>query len=66
MTVVTAIATGMDGPFWEVDLRTLQVTQLYDLVKELKIPSDQGEQPHFKATHAIAGKVRGFFGCCSF
>lgn len=48
---------GMDGPLWEVDLTTLQATQLFDLVAELDIPINQGEQPHFKAAHAIAGKL---------
>ena len=48
----------MDGPFWEVDVNTLEVTKLYDLVTELDIDSAAGEQPHFKASHSVAGKVR--------
>merc|ERR1712232_935555 len=32
-----------------------EVTKLADLVVELDIPKDKGEQPHFKALHAING-----------
>lgn len=48
---------GMDGPLWECDVNTLKCTQLFDLVKELDIPSDKGEQPHFKAAHTMNGRL---------
>ena len=44
---------GMDGPLWEVNLTTLQVTHLFDLPSALGIPD--GEQPHFKAAHSMSG-----------
>jgi hypothetical protein len=47
---------GMDGPFWQADVTTLEVTQLFNLVTELNINSAV-EQPHFKATHTMAGVV---------
>lgn len=43
----------------EVDLVTLNVTQLFDLVKALNIPATLGEQPHFKAAHSMAGWLYG-------
>lgn len=49
---------GMDGPLWEVDLTTLVVTQLFDMVKALGMcsyPTACPEQPHFKAAHTMAG-----------
>lgn len=49
---------GMDGPLWEVDLVTLAVTQLFDMVKALDMcsyPTSCPEQPHFKAAHTMAG-----------
>ena len=49
---------GMDGPLWEVDLVTLQTTQLFDMIKELNMctyPVSCPEQPHFKAAHSMAG-----------
>ena len=48
---------GMDGPLWDCDLVSLNCTQLFDLVKELDIPSASGEQPHFKAAHTINGTL---------
>lgn len=47
----------MDGPLYEVDLVSLKVTQLFDLVQALNIPANQGEQPHFKAAHTMAGQL---------
>lgn len=47
----------MDGPFFEADLVSLQVTQLFNLTEALGIPASGGEQPHFKAAHAIGGLV---------
>lgn len=46
---------GMDGPLWECDLVALSCVQLFDLVTALNIPASQGEQPHFKAAHSMAG-----------
>ena len=46
---------GMDGPLWECDVISLACTQLYDLVKELHIPTNQ--QPHFKAAHTMNGRL---------
>jgi hypothetical protein len=51
---------GMDGPLWEVDLLTLNVTQLFDLIPALDMcnfPTLCPEQPHFKAAHSMAGKL---------
>lgn len=47
----------MDGPLWEVDLKTLEATQLFDLVTALNIPISSGEQPHFKAAHTMNGQL---------
>ena len=46
---------GMDGPLWECDVLTFNCTKLFNLVKELEIPSDQ--QPHFKAAHTMNGRL---------
>ena len=46
---------GMDGPLWSVNLATLEVVQLFDLVTALQIPAS--EQPHFKAAHTMGGKL---------
>ena len=46
---------GMDGPLWECDIVQLNCTQLFDLVAALDIPAAAGEQPHFKAAHAMSG-----------
>ncbi len=43
----------MEGLLFEVDLQTLEATQLFDLVQELGI---QG-QPHFKGMHSAQGKL---------
>ncbi|XP_035828517.1 uncharacterized protein LOC101845042 [Aplysia californica] len=48
---------GMDGPLWECNVVTYSCKQLFDLVKELKIPASVGEQPHFKAAHTMNGRL---------
>ncbi|MBN1417592.1 MAG: twin-arginine translocation signal domain-containing protein [Planctomycetes bacterium] len=45
----------MDGLLFEVDLRTLAAERLFDLAKELEIPS--GSRPSFKAGHTGQGRV---------
>lgn len=45
----------MEGEFFEVDLRTLEVKVLYNLMKELKEPPKS--KPHFKAAYTIGKKV---------
>jgi hypothetical protein len=45
----------MEGELFEVDVRTLAVTQLFDLVRELELP--RGAQPHFKAGFTGQGRV---------
>ncbi|EDQ88254.1 uncharacterized protein MONBRDRAFT_9225 [Monosiga brevicollis MX1] len=47
----------MDGPLYECDVHRMNCTQLFDLVAELNIPKSEGEQPHFKAAHSMAGKL---------
>ena len=57
-TETSVYMLGMDGPLWEVDLITLQVTQLFDMIKALDMcnfPTSCPEQPHFKAAHSMAG-----------
>jgi hypothetical protein len=44
---------GMEGEFFEVDVRTLEVTQLYDLLDEL----DVHDYPHFKDMYTRHGRV---------
>ncbi len=44
---------GMEGRFWEVDVHTLNVTPLFDLVKELQIDAT----PHFKSGYTAVGRV---------
>jgi len=44
---------GMEGRFWEVDVHTLEVTPLFDLVKELAINAT----PHFKSGYTAEGRV---------
>ena len=44
---------GMEGRFWEADVHTLEVTPLFDLVKELQINAT----PHFKSGYTAAGRV---------
>lgn len=46
---------GMEGEFFEVDVHTLKVTQLFDLMKELDEP--QGSKPHFKSAFTHHGCV---------
>jgi hypothetical protein len=45
---------GMEGQFWEVDVRTLQARQLFDLVKELEITN---AREHFKSAYTAQGRV---------
>ena len=45
----------MEGEFFEVDLRTLEVTILYDLMKELNEPPKS--KPHFKSGYTFSGRV---------
>jgi hypothetical protein len=45
----------MEGLFFEADVHTLRVKQLYDLVKELELP--EGAQPHFKGGYCDQGRV---------
>ncbi|HET6743210.1 MAG TPA: hypothetical protein VFH76_29925 [Kribbella sp.] len=44
---------GMEGEFFEVDVRSLEVTQLYDLLDEL----DVHDYPHFKDMYTRHGRV---------
>lgn len=46
---------GMEGEFYEMDVHTLEVTELADLTKELEIP--KGHWPHFKAGYSAFGRV---------
>ena len=45
---------GMEGRFWEVDVHSLQATQLFNLVKELNI---KNAKEHFKGGTCAAGRV---------
>jgi hypothetical protein len=45
---------GMEGHFWEVNVRTLETKLLFDLVKELGIAD---AQPHFKGAYSGQGRV---------
>ena len=45
----------MEGLVWEVDARTLESTQLFDLTKELEW--DKGAYRHFKAAHTAQGRL---------
>lgn len=45
----------MEGEFFEVDVRTLEVTQLFQLMDELKEP--KGSKPHFKSGFTAHGRV---------
>jgi len=40
------------------DVVSMTVTQLFNLTVELNIPATI-EQPHFKASHSMAGETRG-------
>ena len=45
----------MEGLLFEVDLKTLEARQLFDLVKALEIPP--GQAPHFKSGSTAQGRV---------
>ncbi len=45
----------MEGLLWEVDARTLEAKELFDLTKELDW--DKGAYRHFKAAHAAQGRL---------
>jgi hypothetical protein len=45
---------GMEGRFWEVDVHSLEVKELFNLVKELEIVQ---ATPHFKSGYTAAGRV---------
>ncbi len=45
----------MEGEFFEVDVHTLEVTQLFQLMDELKEP--KGSKPHFKSGFTAHGRV---------
>lgn len=45
----------MEGLLFEVDVATLACTQLFDLARELHLPS--GSQPHFKSAHTAQGRL---------
>ncbi len=45
---------GMEGHFWEVNVRTLEAKLLFDLVKELDITD---ARPHFKSAYTGQGRV---------
>ncbi len=46
---------GMEGGFWEMDVKTLEVTKLYDLVQELELPD--GARAHFKGAYTANRRV---------
>lgn len=46
---------GMEGEFFEVDVRNLSVKMLFDLTEELALPADA--QPHFKAGFTGQGRT---------
>ncbi len=46
----------MEGEFYEVDVRTLEAKQLFNLVKELDIKFKQGKE-HFKSAFTAQGRV---------
>jgi len=51
---------GMEGEFFEMDVHSLEVKQLFDLVEELKLPPVEEVHyniPHFKAAHCDYGRV---------
>ncbi len=45
----------MEGRFFEVDVHTLEATELFNLVKELEIP--KGANAHFKGGDSAQGRV---------
>jgi hypothetical protein len=46
---------GMEGEFFELDVKTLEATRLADLCAELGLPGDR--RPHFKAGYTAFGRV---------
>lgn len=46
---------GMDGPFWQVDLVTLEVQQLFDLTEALGIPAGEQVRALLRARRALMG-----------
>jgi len=46
---------GMEGEFYELDVKTLEATWICDICKEIDIPEDHW--PHFKAGYTAFGKV---------
>ncbi len=49
------LVLGMEGEFWEVDVKTLEARLLGDLRQELGLPADA--KPHFKAAWTHHGRV---------
>lgn len=49
------LVLGMEGEFWEVDVKTLEARLLADLRKELGLPADA--RPHFKGAWTHHGRV---------
>jgi hypothetical protein len=47
---------GMEGGFWEVEVRSLEATRLFDLRRELGI-LQTGAKEHFKGAATAAGRV---------
>ncbi len=45
----------MEGEFFEVDVHTLEVKQLFQLMNELDVP--EGSKPHFKSGYTHHGRV---------
>ncbi len=45
----------MEGEFFEVDVHTLEVNQLFQLMDELNVP--EGSKPHFKSGYTHHGRV---------
>lgn len=45
----------MEGRLFEVDVKTLAATQLFDLARELSLP--KGAQPHFKSAFTAQGQL---------
>lgn len=46
---------GMEGEFLEVDVQSLKVTKLFDLLDELHVPGES--YPHFKSAFTMHGRV---------
>jgi hypothetical protein len=45
----------MEGPLYELDVRTLEATKVCDLTEELELPP--GSQPHFKGMASAQGRL---------